>query len=407
MREGTVKRRCTTCARYAENQRGKWVCPDDEDHPLKWSARVDVAPVGSVKRQQRRKSGMDTKNEALAWLADVQVKVSKGDLVDPSRMTFRQYFDKEWKPHIETAVLPKTGKPRRPTTVQSYEDLMEMYVLPTLGDIRLQSITRSQLVSLYHDLIESGGRDGDGLSPRTVAYVHSVVRKSLHDAERWRYVRRNEAALASEDVPGSDSESESDSLQHWNEVQLETFWRHIGTDHDYFSMFYTKAWTGVRRGELLALRWSDLDLSRGTMRVSRNRVSVRYEVREGPPKTKRGNRVIPLAPETVAVLRTLRDSEEVHSIDGYVFVRPDGQPHHPERVSKVFAQLVAEADLEPISLHGLRHTFATILLSRGVPVYKVSRILGHSSISVTVDLYGGYIPEEDEQIMRMISEAQS
>ena len=103
------------------------------------------------------------------------------------------------------------------------------------------------------------------------------------------------------------------------------------------------------------------------------------------------------------VLRSWQE-RQVASIDGYVFTDPLGRPHHPERISKAFTDLVAEAELPPIPLHGLRHTFATIALARGVEPYKMSRILGHSGIQVTLDIYHDYVPSQDEQLVGMITD---
>ena len=143
MREGTVKRRCTTCARYAEQvgESTKWVCPADPEHPIKWSALVDIASPGAP-RKQVRKTGFDTKGEALAWLAESQVEAVEGDHVEPSKLPLASYVRDRWLPAIE-------GTGLRLSTLSSYQDVMRLYVLPTLGREPIQSITADQLTRLY------------------------------------------------------------------------------------------------------------------------------------------------------------------------------------------------------------------------------------------------------------------
>ena len=385
MREGTVKRRCTTCAKYAKQVREstKWVCPADAEHTVKWSAIVDIASPGAP-RKQVRKTGFDTKGEALAWLAESQLEAAEGDHVEPSKLTLASYVRDRWLPAIE-------GTGLRLSTLSSYQDVMRLYVLPTLGRVPIQSITADQLTRLYGQLAKNGGKGGRPLSRRTVRYAHVVIHRALKDAERWRLVKRNVAALAD---PPSAKSTKATKPKSWTADQLRTFLDHIG-DNRLRPLWWFFAITGVRRGEAAGLRWENVDMEKGTVAITETRVSVNYKVVESDPKTSHGRRRIALDPETVQVLREWRKRQLEERMawgpawqeTGYVFTREDGTPWHPDRILKIFKRLVSETGLPPIPPHGLRHTSASLALANGVPLKVVQERLGHSSIAITGDIY--------------------
>jgi integrase len=378
-----VRRRCSTCARYAARagESTRWVCPVDADHPVRWSAVVDIAPRGAQRRQVRK--SFDTKDEALAWLAAAQVEAEKGDTVDPSRLTFGEYLTGRWLPAIEGNL--------RPSTSSSYRDLTRLYVLPSVGSIPLQSLTADQLTRLYTDLGDHGGKGGRPLSRRTVRYCHTVIHRALRDAERWRLIRRNVAALAD---PPSAKSTKPKKVKAWNADQLRAFFDQVGDDR-LRPLWWFFATTGVRRGEAAGLRWENVDLEAGAVAIVETRVSINYRVVDSDPKTERGRRRIALDPETVRVLREWRKVQLEERVawgpawtdTGHVFTREDGTPWHPDRISKIFLRLVAETGLPRIPVHSLRHTSASLALANGVPLKVVQERLGHSSIAITADVY--------------------
>jgi len=401
-RRGTVRRRCSTCARYAERvgESTRWVCPADPDHPVRWNAIVDIAPRGAQRRQVRK--SFDTKDEALAWLAAAQVEAEKGDTVDPSRLTLTEFMEGRWLPAIKAAGL-------RPSTLSSYGDLWRLYVKPALGPIPLQSLTADQLSRRYGELATGGGKGGRPLSRRTVRYVHTVVHKALKDAERWRLVRRNVAALAD---PPSAKSTKPKKIKAWTADQLRAFFDHVGDDR-LRPLWWFFATTGVRRAEAAGLRWENVDLEAGAVAIVETRVSVNYKVLDSDPKTERGRRRIALDPETVRVLRDWRKVQLEERVawgpawtdTGYVFTREDGAPWHPDRISKIFLRLVAETGLPRIPVHSLRHTSASLALANGVPLKVVQERLGHSSIAITADVYSHVTEGMDRHAASAIASA--
>ena len=183
----------------------------------------------------------------------------------------------------------------------------------------------------------------------------------------------------------------------WSQQEVRTFLeatrssRGVGAGHWCWALALA---TGLRRSELLGLRWIDVDLEGGRLSVRRARVDVAYAVSERPPKNHRA-RVIALDPATVATLARHRRGQEAERLaagpgfvdSGLVFTTPVGSPVHPQSVSWHFERAVKQSGLPRLTMHGCRHTHATLLLERGVPLTTVSERLGHSSVSVTGDIY--------------------
>ncbi|MGH9017211.1 MAG: site-specific integrase, partial [Acidimicrobiales bacterium] len=234
--------------------------------------------------------------------------------------------------------------------------------------------------------------------------------RALRDAVRWGLAPANAAAAA--DPP----RARRPEMTVWSPAQLHDFLRQAADDSHYtLWLFYLL--TGMRRGEALALRWSDVDLDRATATVRRSLVPVDHGLSFGEPKTARGRRRIGLDPELVAALAAHRrrtsgaggDAAGAGTAGGHedgdalVFAHPDGSPLHPERVSRWFARAVRRTGAPPIRLHDLRHLHATLALAAGVPVRVVADRLGHSSTAVTTDIYQHVLPEMDHDAARAVA----
>lgn len=171
------------------------------------------------------------------------------------------------------------------------------------------------------------------------------------------------------------------------------------------------ATTGMRRGELLGLRWRDLDLDRGRASISQSLVSVAYALRFGPPKSDRSRRAITLDGETVTALRDHRRAQARERLAlgaGYgdgnlVFCREDGEPIHPDRFTKVFRRHVADAGLPRIRLHDVRHTYASLALQSGAHPKVVSERLGHANVSITLDTYSHVVPSLESDLAETVA----
>ena len=314
--------------------------------------------------------------------------------VTPSRQTLGEYLTDTWLPAIEATV--------RPSTFDSYRRNLRLHVVAKpIGGVPLQQVEAPMLNGLYADL-SKGSEDHRKLSARSVAYVHVILHRALRDALKWNMVMRNVAAAA--DPPRAKA-SDRPSMDTWTAAELGSFLR--GEDDDrLLGCWWLLASTGMRRGEALGLRWSDLDLDNA--RLSINRTLVTTEARRAgqpgmawsTPKTAKGRRSVALDTATVAALRAhrVRQAAEKLAIGaGYrdeqlVFCQLDGTPIHPKTLSWNFGAKIKRLGLRRIRLHGLRHSHATLALQAGVHPKVVQERLGHANIGISLDTYSHVTP---------------
>lgn len=287
-----------------------------------------------------------------------------------------------------------------PSTVRGYERIIRCYIDPAVGKIRLNKLRTDQLDRFYGQLRESGGVDGSALSPATVRQTHAVIRRALNQAHRWGWIASNPAALASPPRVRTRPVSPPDPTQVLGLIDAAG-----KLDPDMACFLLLAATTGARRGELCALRWTDIDLDLGTALIARSLVEGQgSELIEKDTKTHSSRRVA-LDEASIRELQrhqeqcrrraaecgsALRDSAHVFSLD------PDGsRPWVPNEVTKRFIRIRKSVGLESVRLHDLRHFTATRLLAEGVPVRTVSGRLGHANAATTLGVYAHFLAESD------------
>ncbi len=355
-----------------------------------WTAYYYLAD-SDLKRQQRSKGGFRTKAEAQSYLNSVVHTVTIGEYTEPTKMTVGEFLEQRWFPVIESTI--------RPSTFSSYRGQLRLHVIPRIGGIPLQQLRADHLDQLYVQLLKSGRRDSKegGLSPKTVQYLHTTIHKALKDAERKRLVNRNVAAAAD---PPRQRQAGSQEMKTWTVEEVRTFLTEM-TDHRIGTAYILAVTTGMRRGEILGVRWSDIDFVTRRLSVRQTITLVNYTVTIGTPKTSRGRRSIALDPATVAALQAHRERqmEETASLGagytdhGLVFAKVDGFPLNPDYFSQVFDRTVARLPITRIRLHDLRHTHATLGLAAGIPPKVMSDRLGHATVAFTQDVYMHAIPQ--------------
>jgi integrase len=336
-------------------------------------------------------SGFHTKKEAERARIELLARADQGIYVPTSRTTLGQFLRDEWLPAIRATV--------RPTTWQHYAISIDKRVIPALGGVALQSLTPAMLNAMYGELLVTGRTDGKGgLAPKTVRHVHTMLHKALADAVRWGRLIRNVSDLSDPPKPPRAD------IKVWTPEQVRAFLDQMRDDRMY-PAWLLGATTGMRRGEVLALRWSDLDFGAGRLSVAQAVSVVGYELRFSEPKTAKGRRMLALDPVTLAVLRAhrVRQAEERLAIGpgwketGLVFTQIDGSAIHPERFSKWFTDRVAKSGLPRIRLHDLRHSYATAALAANISPKVVSERLGHAKVGITLDIYSHVLPSMDEE----------
>ena len=278
-----------------------------------------------------------------------------------------------------------------PSTASSYAGVVANHLVPSLGTTTLEELRVTQIEALYARLLVDPGPRGRPLSLRTVRYVHAVLHKALADAVRTELLARNVADRAT--VPKRDHgrPQAPRELRCWTAEQLRAFLDQTAGS-PYGLLWRVAAATGLRRGELLGLRWDDLDLDGRTLTVRRALTFVDGEPRFKRPKTSR-TRTLRLDTTTLGFLALHRVAAEGDAC-GLVF-NHEGEPIDPMTVTLAFRQAVARSGLPRIRLHDLRHTHATLLLAGGVPVKVVSERLGHATIALTLDIYAHVLPAMD------------
>ena len=380
--------RCQACGRrFWIERRPKGSCP---------------ACGGKLRETEERRrairSGFKTRREAQAAMAKVLVSVEERSYVTPTRVTVREYLQKEWLPAIEHTI--------RPTTYRSYVQHVDCHIVPHIGSVRLEKLSGATINALYAKLAVSGKRDGKkGLSALSIRHVHAVLHRALKDAVRWGRLSRNPIEAA--DPPRVNGSARE--MKTWSAEQLAAFLAATRDDRLH-ALWHLLALTGMRRGEALGLQWDDIDFEAASLSVRRALIPNGREVVMSEPKTARGRRVVALDPGTVAVLkgqaaRQLKEQAQARSWSdtNLLFTREDGEALHPEVVSRFFRQAVKKAMLPAIRLHDLRHTHATLALRAGIHPKVVSERLGHASVSITLDTYSHAIPAMQEEAAERIA----
>lgn len=352
-----------------------------------WTYVIDVSRDGSGRRRQRSKGGYRTRREAETALHAALNALRQGVYLEPTKLTVAEFLRDLW--------LPAVRGPLRPTTYSSYEVHVRCYLVPAFGDRKLQELTPPMINTLYAELI-TGWRGRRALGPATVRRVHATLHRALRDAVRWQLVARNVASAA------NPPRAPRPRMKVWTASELQTFLGATKTDRNRtLWLFYVL--TGVRRGEALALQWSDVDLVAATATIRRSLVPVDHRLVFGEPKTDKGRRRISLDGQLVAALRAHhRDQAKERLLVGcafddqdLVFCHPGGSPLRPEQVSRWFSSLARRSGVPPVRLHDLRHLHATLALSAGVAPRVLADRLGHSSTAMTTDIYQHVLPDLD------------
>jgi integrase len=354
-----------------------------------WRARVYVFDTDGNK--VRRPVYGKTREVVAAKLVELQSLTHKHIPAAPVKHTVRT-FGEEWIRRL------RDDEKRKPATVANYEWILNKYVYDVVGAVRITSLTPAHVRKVMNTTANLNRKRQDGtvepLSARTVQLTRSVLRAMLAEAQRDELIHRNVAAL----VKGPTVTRVE--VEPWTRQEVDTFLK-VARGHRLGALFSVGVALGMRKGELLALHWNDIDMNGRTLRVSKTvqRLGSQGLV-TGTPKTMRSRRTIPLPAQVVRSLvehRRGQDSEREAAGDawqdnGLVFASKSGSLLDPKHVNRVLDSLAEEAGVRRIRFHDLRHTCATLLLGQGVAARTVMEVLGHSQMSITTDLYGHVMP---------------
>ena len=376
---------------------------------LKFDVGVDGAGAG---RQTRYITVKGKRQDAQRELTRLLGTADAGTLVEPSKVTVREYIQ-AWLGASPAPRQPPPPPPHGlgPKTAQRYRQLAEQQIYPHLGSILLQKLRPAMVAEWHETLLKTGHRKGRAkggpLAARTVGNAHRVLHRALRRAVENETMARNVASLI---APPKVEDQEVEIL---GADEMATVLRKL-ENHALNAIVALVLATGLRRGEVLALPWSNLDLNGASLRVERSLEQTKAGLRFKAPKTHHGRRTISLPPSAVAVLHEHRRKQLEMRLalglgrpepDDLVFCKPDGSAMTPDSLSKAWRAAVAALGLPKVTFHALRHTHASALIAAGLDVVKISRRLGHGNPTVTLRVYAHLFDTSDDAAAAAIETA--
>ena len=355
-----------------------------------WAIVLDLGRDANGKRRQKWHSVKGTKRDAEREMARLVNSLNVGDYIEPSKIRVSEFLTKWLADYAKANVSPKT--------YERYEQIIDSSIAPKLGAHRLADLRPMHIQGFYSEAMREGRRDGKGgLSAQTVLHFHRLLHKALAQAVKWQLLARNPADAVDPPKP------EKKSMRALDEGETAELLRYVEGSPLYMPVLLAVT-TGLRRGEILALRWRDIDMDKALATVTRSLEQTKEGLRFKRPKTERSSRNVALPSFAVEALKRYRVEQATHRLklgpvyedQDLICARDDGAAIPPNTLSTNFASTIRRSTMSHVRFHDLRHTHATQLLKHGVHPKVVSERLGHSKIGITLDTYSHVMPGMQE-----------
>ena len=344
-----------------------------------WQLTYDAPRAADGKRRQRYETVRGTKSEAQARLNEILHALNKGDYREKSTLTVAEYLELWLREYVRPNL--------RPRTAEGYETIVRKHVQPALGHIRLTDLSPRRIQSYYVALT-------DRLSAQTIKHHHTLLHRAFEIAITWELLDRNPTQRVRTPKP------EPSPARTLSAEEVRRMLRAV-QQTDYHMPIHLALYAGLRRGEILGLRWQDVDWEANTLNIRQTLSHVRGQgYIWGEPKSEGSRRTIAVPAATMLLLRAHRERMEaehvtrgIPAMPEQVCALPDGRLMKPDALSRACRRVARQCDIQGMRLHDLRHTHASLLLSEGTPMHIVQSRLGHQSITTTVDIYG-HVPQD-------------
>lgn len=368
-----------------------------------WTAHIHWTDLHG-KPQQHKRGGFPTRQDAVRYRTKYLADLHTGKRRGQSKIKLGDFLVQQW--------LPKRRDELKASTYASYESTITAYVLPHIGAIRLDAITPLRLEDYYRTLMNTGAkgkklRAGQGLSAKTIQNIATILNRAYRDAIRWELISTNPVTVSVKPKRGHFEQP------HWETSTAGEFLRRVQDDR-LAAIWQLLVTTGCRRGELLGLRWCDVDLDAATITIRRARVLAGRTVIFETPKSAKSRRTIAIDQRTIRALRRwqtkqaeerLRIGPQWKDTDGHLVTEPDGTLPNPNTFLRRFKALAKQVGLPAIAVHGVRHTYITSAFDANLDESVISDRAGHSDSRITRNVYRHTLKRKDVEAAEAVANA--
>lgn len=377
----------------------------------RWEARITIGRNENGTQKMKYFYGKSRK-EAAEKLEAYNNDTRKGIYIEPNKYTLSQWIDEWYKTYVVNRV--------KPTTQANYHNITNIYIKPYLGQIKLMELKSAHVQEFYNSLLTGGrinGNKNKGFRSSSIQCIHKVLRTLLQAAYLNDLIPKNPVSNKRVTLPKKEQDAKVNTLTPAEQKKIEKLC--VGTR--FGTAIILDLYTGLRRGELLALTWNDVDFKNRTLTVNKQLNRLRNFDSNSTTKTSLTisnytkssvERKIALPSAIIEMLENYKDNEiknrqslgGLYSEHNLIFCYENGEPLDINVLPRFFKKLLKKAKIKSTKFHTIRHTFATRALEAGVPVKVVSQILGHANISITLDTYSHVLSELQDEAMQTITD---